>query len=975
MAHLPSLRAAAAGLPYGHSPLLGGMDLRSTSRGFAFQHTAAARQPAAPPGAVAGGVELAGGGDGGNGGALRVIDTELRVETEQSYLAYAMSVIVGRALPDVRDGLKPVHRRILYAMHELGLLPTRPFRKCARVVGEVLGKYHPHGDSAVYDALVRLAQNFSMRAPLVSGHGNFGSLDADPPAAMRYTECRLQAFASAVLLADLEYDTVDMAPTFDGSQEEPLVLPARVPQLLVNGTSGIAVGIATRIPPHNLREVVTGLRALIADPDISIAALMALIPAPDFPTGGEIVATSGIAAAYETGRGGITVRGRAFIEEEQAGSGRRGARKVANGRPVIVITELPYQTNKAAFVADVARLVDEQKLIGISDVRDESDRDGMRVVVEVKRGSSASVVLNSLYKQTALQGRFPCNMVALVGGTPQTLTLKQFLQHFLDFRCEVIGRRARFDMAKAQRRQHLVEGLLHALSRLDAIVAAIRAAQDGPAAAAALRTDFGLSAEQAEAVLGMALRRLTSLEAGKLEAEAVVLAERITELQDLLARPERILATVDAEATELAEKFGDARRTSVCREAGEGLLTVEDVTPNTASLLVFSRRGYLKRMRADLFSPQLRGGRGVAGARLREGDGVDEVAPVMDHDTVLFFQPDGLCRSLKAHQIPEGSRTSAGTAIAQVLPGATKDTRVAAVLPLSGGTAGRYVVMLTRGGQMKKTPMAEFADSRAPKRNGKAAINVADGDELVWVGACTAADSVLLAASDGMVTRFRTDDTQLRARSRTAGGVTAMRLRPGVSLVGMTILPSHVPFSSTDSLDDEPDEDEDAELEPAEALALNPESTSDHAVSGNGVAGAVGADGAGEPAGDPVQGSEIRDQGEEAGGPWVLLVTRAGIGKRVPVRSFPVQNRPGKGRIGIKLYPDDALAAVHVVGLLEEGAGVEEELLLGSAGGLMTRTALANVHVQRRHTKGVRLMRLAPGDSVQIAAPLRAAAL
>ncbi|EIE20608.1 DNA gyrase, A subunit [Coccomyxa subellipsoidea C-169] len=852
---------------------------------------------------------------------MKIIDVELQKEAEQSYLAYAMSVIVGRALPDVRDGLKPVHRRILFAMHDLGLLPTKPYRKCARVVGEVLGKYHPHGDSAVYEALVRMAQGFSMRAPLVAGHGNFGSLDNDPPAAMRYTECRLQAVSSAVMLADLAYDTVDFAPNFDNSQEEPRVLPARVPNLLVNGSSGIAVSIATKIPPHNLREVVAGLHALIDNPDITVAELMQHIPAPDFPTGAhwtpftQILASGGIRDAYEHGKGSITVRGRAFIEGNDAGA----REKVL--KPSIIVTELPYQTNKADFVAKVAALVEEQKLTGISDVRDESDRDGMRVVVELSsRGGDlsgntcAQVVLNNLYKQTTLQSNFSVNSVALVNGTPQTLNLKEFLTNFLDFRCQIIKRRARFDLRKAQTRQHIVKGLLLALADLDKVVVTVRAAKDGAAASKDLQQEFGLSPEQADAVLSMALRRLTSLEAGKLREEEATLAQTLAQLQSLLGSQQLVLDTIKRESQEIADKFGDSRRTAV-RMDESGQLSVEDVIPNRASLLVFSRRGYIKRMPTDLFSVQGRGGRGVSGARMREDDTVEEVAHVMDHDTVLFFSPDGICRALKAYQIPQSSRTAAGTPLTQARPltDLGKGARVASIMSLGEFSDDDFLVMLTKNGLIKRTPMKLFANVRG----SLTAIKLRPGDELMWVERCVADDSVLLASSDGTVIRFPT--SQLTPQSRVAQGLKSMVLADGARLVGMSVLPAGLtaPEASGSETDEEPLDDDD-----------QPEELADSPV------------------------------------PSLLLVTENGLGKRVPLDMFRSQRRGGKGRRGIKLNDGDSLSAVEV-------HASNEEMLLTTAGGMMNRTAVSTIRRSSRMARGVNVANLQEGDSVQAITILR----
>ncbi|KAK9813725.1 hypothetical protein WJX73_005461 [Symbiochloris irregularis] len=834
-----------------------------------------------------------------------VIDIELKAEAEDSYVAYAMSVIIGRALPDVRDGLKPVHRRILYAMHDLGLLHSRPYRKCARVVGEVLGKYHPHGDTAVYDALVRLAQGFSMRAPLIAGHGNFGSLDNDPPAAMRYTECRLQALTSAVFLSDLAFDTVRWMPTFDGSLEEPFVLPARVPHLLVNGTSGIAVGIATRMPPHNLREVVQGLKALIADPDISLSGLMKHIPAPDFPTGGEIIAAETLSDVYASGRGPITVRGQAFIEEPDTGAkGKKGAKGKGKAKgaalagtstkPLIVITELPYQTNKAGFVANVASLVEAGKLTGVADVRDESDREGMRVVVEPKRGVDPAVILNSLYQTTTLQSRFPVNMVAIVNRQPEKLSLKDCLRHFLDFRIEVVEKRARHHLGNAQRRQHIVEGLLKAHASLDAVVQLIRQAPDGPAAAAGLQKDYQLDSDQADAILSMTLRRLTTLESGKLQEEAAKLTQQVQDLQQLLADPKLVLKVIGDEAQEMADKFGDDRRTKVLQDV-DGKLTVEDITTNGKSLVVFSSKGFIKRMPADTFSVQNRGGRGVKGTQLRNNDTVEDVVLVNDHDHLLFITAGGVARTLKAHQVPLGSRTSSGTAASQVLALKSGEA-VAAMLPVStfdwkpayeGGQD--YLLLLTRGAKIKKVALEHFKDM---KKGGLKAMRIQDDDELVWVGKCTENCSVMLAASDGMVLHFPTDEANLPARSRTAGGQPAIRLtgkyRKSPYLIGMSILPAE--------------------------------------------------------------------------GPCALIVTKQGQGKLVAVENMKLSKRYQMGYAAMRLFQGDSLAALHMV---EGGeAGQQAEVLMASAQGLMSRTTLGAIPVGSRRHMGVRLLNLQDGDVV-----------
>ena len=572
----------------------------------------------------------------------RIVPTNLTNEMSQSYLEYAMSVIVGRALPDARDGLKPVHRRILYAMYELGLTADRPFRKCARVVGEVLGKYHPHGDTAVYDALVRMAQDFSMRNPLISGHGNFGSIDNDPPAAMRYTECRLQALSFDGLLRDIEAETVDFIDTFDGSQQEPVVLPARVPQLLLNGATGIAVGMATNIPPHNLGELIDGSMAMIANPEITDLELMQYIPAPDFPTGAQILGRQGAKDAYTTGRGSITMRGVANIETVKA-TGRQD-------KEAVIVTELPYQTNKAALIEKIAELVNDKKIDGISDIRDESDRTGMRIVIELKRDAYPRVVLNNLYKQTAIQSNFGANMLALVNNEPQLLTVREFLRVFLDFRIEAITRRTQYLKRKAEERDHLLQGLLIALANLDAVIRLIRGAADSASAKEELMTGFELSTTQADAILQMQLRRLTALEAEKIEAEHQSLIAQIEDLNDILARQERVYEIIQEELQVIKTTHATPRRTEIVQ--GDGDLVDLDLIANEQVVILLTQQGYLKKMLVNTFEAQNRATRGKSGAKIKDNDLVAHFLTGCEHDTVLFFSDRGVVYALNAYQIP-----------------------------------------------------------------------------------------------------------------------------------------------------------------------------------------------------------------------------------------------------------------------------------------------------------------------------------
>jgi len=696
-----------------------------------------------------------------------VVPTDLSNEMSRSYLEYAMSVIVGRALPDARDGLKPVHRRILYAMYELGLTPDRPFRKCARVVGEVLGKYHPHGDTAVYDALVRMAQDFSMRDPLINGHGNFGSIDNDPPAAMRYTECRLHTLATNALLQDIESETVDFADNFDGSQQEPVVLPSRVPQLLINGSSGIAVGMATNIPPHNLAEIIDGTVALIHNPDLTDTELQRYIPGPDFPTGGHILGRDGIQEAYTTGRGSITLRGVASFETiEQRGRPDRDA---------IIITELPYQTNKAALIEKIADLVNDRKIDGISDVRDESDRDGIRVAL-------------------------------------------------------------------------------------------IRSAADTASAKEGLVQNFGLSEVQADAILQMQLRRLTALESEKIQQEHGELLTKIGDLQDILARKERIDSIIEEELQQIKTIHSTPRRTHI--EQREGEIAETDLIANEQALILVTEQGYIKRMPVNTFESQNRATRGKAGAKMKEDDGIDHFITCRDHDSVLFFTDRGVVYSLNAYHIPTGSRTARGVPIVQLLE-IPKGEKITSVVAVSEFSEDNYLIMLTQKGFIKKTALAAFSNIRS---NGLIAISLEDGDQLRWVRLAKEEDSVIIGSRQGMAIHFKADSQQLRSLGRATKGVKSMKLRSGDELISMDILPSQIVAQIAESNEEETED---------ESEEINPE------VANN--------------------------------GPWVLAITMAGLGKRVPVTLLRLQNRAGLGVRVIKFRKkNDKLAALHVVNPHEE---------------------------------------------------------
>ncbi len=704
----------------------------------------------------------------------RIVTTDLRSEMSRSYLEYAMSVIVGRALPDARDGLKPVHRRILYAMYELGLTAERPFRKCARVVGEVLGKYHPHGESAVYDALVRMAQDFSMRAPLINGHGNFGSVDNDPPAAMRYTESRLQALSTSALLEDIESETVDFLPTFDGSQQEPTVLPARIPQLLLNGSSGIAVGMATNIPPHNLSELIAGLDALIGDPQLSDQQLLQMIPGPDFPTGGQILGRRGIKETYRSGRGSIPVRGVAIVETLHA--------KGRPDRDAVIITELPYQVNKAALIERIAELVNEKKLEGIADIRDESDREGMRIVIELRRDAYGQVVLNNLFKLTPLQANFSTNMVALVKGEPRLLNLRQLLETFLAFRIETVERRTRHLLRKAEERDHVLQGFLMALKDLDEVIRLIRAAADTPTARSQLEERLGLSSQQSEAILQMQLRRLTALEADKIRLEHEDLLAKITDYRHILAHRERVSGIIRTELDQLGSRFATERRTVILD--AEGDLEDIDLIANERSVVLLTSGGYLKRMPVREFVATNLGTRGKAGTRSESTEQVRLFISCSDHDTLLLFSDRGLVYALPAYKVPIASRTAKGSPIVQLLP-ISREEDITSLLALSDFSEDRHLLMLTQAGFIKRTPLRAFANIRV---NGLIAIHLESGDALRWVRLAWVGDSVLIGSRSGMAIHVPINDNQLRSMGRTARGVRAMALREGDQVIGMDVL-------------------------------------------------------------------------------------------------------------------------------------------------------------------------------------------
>ena len=687
-------------------------------------------------------------------------------ELKKSFVAYAMAVNVSRAIPDVRDGLKPVHRRILFSMGELNNFYDKPHKKSARIVGEVMGKYHPHGDSSIYDALVRLAQDFSIRYPLVDGHGNFGSVDGDPPAAQRYTEARLSKIAG-LMLQDIDKETVDFYPNFDDTLMQPSVLPSRFPNLLVNGADGIAVGMATNIPPHNLTEVINGVQALIDNPDIDIDDLIKIIPAPDYPTGGIIMGRTAVKHAYKTGRGGILVRGRAEIDEQ------------SNGRQRIIITELPYQVNKARFISQIADFVKNKKIEGISDLRDESDRDGLRVVVDIKKDANAQVVLNLLYKHTMLQQSSGIIMLALVNGVPKTLNLKEMLYYYLEHQKEVVVRKTRFDLKKAEEREHIVKGLVIALASIDEVIRVIKQSQDKQDAITNLTSQFELDEIQANAILEMKLSKLTSLEVEKLNEELASLEATITDLKDILAKPERVLKIVRDDLEAVKQEFGDARKTEISMDMGG--IDIEDLIAEEDVIVSMTHMGYIKRMSADEYKAQNRGGVGITAHKTKDEDFVERMFVSSTHDDLLFFTNLGKVYCAKAYEIPEAQRQAKGRAIINLLQ-LSLGEKVNAIIPLKKDAKGN-LIMATKNGLIKKTALSEYENIR---KVGKIAIKLVEGDELIGVDITSGRDDILMASHDGKCIRF--NETDVRTVGRDSQGVRSMKLAEGDYIVDMAIV-------------------------------------------------------------------------------------------------------------------------------------------------------------------------------------------
>ncbi|WP_273836402.1 DNA gyrase subunit A [Guptibacillus sedimenti] len=697
----------------------------------------------------------------------RVKEINISQEMRTSFMDYAMSVIVSRALPDVRDGLKPVHRRILYAMNDLGMTSDKAYKKSARIVGEVIGKYHPHGDSAVYDTMVRMAQDFSYRNMLIDGHGNFGSIDGDSAAAMRYTEARMSKIAME-MVRDINKDTIDYQDNYDGSEQEPIVLPARFPNLLVNGASGIAVGMATNIPPHNLGEVIEGLLELSKNPEMTIPELMEFIPGPDFPTAAEILGREGIRKAYTTGRGSIIQRAKAEIEE------------FSNGKKTIIVSELPYQVNKARLVEKIAELVRDKKIEGITDLRDESDRTGMRVVIEVRKDANANVLLNNLYKQTALQTSFGINTLALVDGQPKVLTLKECLEHYLEHQKVVIKRRTQFELNKAEARAHILEGLRIALDHLDEVIKLIRASETTDIAREGLMTKFSLSYEQSQAILDMRLQRLTGLERDKIESEYQELMKRIAELKAILADEEKVLEIIREELTEVKERFADKRRTEIT--VGFDMIEDEDLIPKQNIVITLTHKGYIKRLPIDTYRSQKRGGRGIQGMGTNDGDFVEHLFTTLTHNTILFFTNKGKVYRMKGYEVPELSRTAKGIPIINLLQ-IEKNEYITAIIPIEEFVDDWFVFFATKQGVVKRSPLSAFANIR---KGGLIAINFKEDDELMGVRLTNGSKELIMGTKQGMAIRFHEED--VRSMGRTATGVKGITLQENDQVVGIGIL-------------------------------------------------------------------------------------------------------------------------------------------------------------------------------------------
>ncbi|MCK9574348.1 MAG: DNA gyrase subunit A [Clostridia bacterium] len=698
----------------------------------------------------------------------KIVRVQVEEEMKKSFIAYAMAVNVSRAIPDVRDGLKPVHRRILYAMGDLNLSNDKPYKKCARIVGDVIGKYHPHGDTAVYDALVRLAQDFSINCPLVDGHGNFGSVDGDPPAAMRYTEARLSKIAGE-MLRDIEKETIDYYPNYDDTLMQPTILPSRFPNLLVNGSDGIAVGMATNIPPHNLNEVINGVMALIDNPEITIEELMKYIPAPDFPTGGIIMGSAAIRQAYLTGHGGIVVRAKIEIEESEGG----------NSRARIIVTELPYQVNKAKLIMAIADLVKDKRIEGISDIKEESDRKGMRLVFDLKKDANPQVVLNTLYKHSELQTKSGITFLSLVNGVPKILNLYEMLYYYLEHQKGVIVRRTRFDLNKAEERAHIVEGLVKALGQIDAVIKTIKASKERADAIENLVNGFELTEKQAIAILEMRLQRLTGLEIEKLNEEYAILLKTIEELKIILNSDQKVLDIIKTELIEIQAKYGTPRKTEISVDYSD--INIEDLIDKEDVVVTMTHFGYIKRISVTEYKSQHRGGKGVTAHKPKEEDFVEQVYITSTHDTLLFFSSFGKVYAIKGYEVPEGERQARGRAMINVLPLASGE-KISAMIPMNENSRG-YIIMATKRGLIKKTDLSEFAEIR---KNGKIAIRLLDSDELIGVQFTAGQDNIIMASHEGKCIRF--SEKNVRKMGRDTQGVRSMKLNPNDYIVDMLVL-------------------------------------------------------------------------------------------------------------------------------------------------------------------------------------------
>ncbi len=808
----------------------------------------------------------------------KVVPVYIEDEMKDSYISYAMSVIVGRALPDVRDGLKPVHRRILYGMNELGLEHSKPYKKSARIVGEVLGKYHPHGDVAIYDSLARMVQDFSLRYPLADGQGNFGSVDGDAPAAMRYTEARMAAITSE-MLGDLEKDTVDFVPNFDGSLEEPVVLPAALPNLLINGSSGIAVGMATNIPPHNLAEVAEGVGAVIDDPDISIKDLMKIIKAPDFPTGGIICGREGIKQAYTTGRGLIKIRAKASVESQKS------------GKESIIITEIPYQVNKANLIESIAQLVTDKKIEGISDIRDESDKDGLRVVVELKRDSNAQIVLNQLFKHTQLEVSFGIIMLALVESRPKVLNLKQILECYIKHRKEIVIRRTKFDLARAKERAHILEGLKKALANLDKIIELIKKSKSEADAKEGLIKKFGFSEIQAQAILEMQLRRLTALEREKIEAEYLELIKKIEYLESILKSEKKIYQIVKEEVYRIKEKYGDERMTNVVGEVED--LEIEDLIAEEDVVITISNTGYIKRLPVSAYRKQRRGGKGVTGADVKEEDFVEHLFIATTHEYILFFTNQGRVLWLKVYDIPQASRQARGKAMVNLLE-MQQAERISAFVPVKEFKAEHFLIMATKQGIIKKTSLEAFSH---PRKGGIIGITLEKGDELIGVEMTDGKNEILIATKDGKAIRF--PELQVRDMGRSAKGVKGITLGKKDEVIAMSVA------------------DPESTVLTVTSLGFGKRTQiKEYRTQSRGGKGIINIK-VTQKNGEAVALKTVSDKDE------IMLITGKGVIVRCPVKDIRSTGRAAQGVRIIKLDEKDKVASVASV-VTEEEAGEED---------------------------------------------------